>query len=109
MMKQLRSAIKSTAPKAREIISYDIPFYEYKAPGYKGRMIYFGAFKTHVSVFVVPRKVPPALAKQLKTYKVAKSTLRFPVGTKIPLAMIKQLVKIRMKEINASLKLTAKK
>lgn len=103
MMKQLRSTIKAASPKAREIISYDIPFYEYKAPGYKGRMMYFGGFKTHVSVFVVPRKIPPALAKQVEKYKVAKSTLRFPIGTKIPVAMIKQLVKLRMKEIDQSL------
>lgn len=66
-------------------------------------MAYFGAFRTHVSVFVVPRSVPLALAKKMKLYQAGRATLRFPIGTKIPITMIKQLVKIRMKEIDRSL------
>lgn len=104
MLRQLRSAIKSACPAAKETISYAIPFYEYKSSGYPGRMIYFAAYKSHVGVYVVPRSLPPALAKQVAKYKQAKSTLHFPIGTKIPVGMIRQLVKIRMKEINASLK-----
>jgi len=103
MMKQLRAAIRSTAPKAQEMISYAIPFYQYKSLGFKGRMIYFAAYPSHIGVYVVPRKIPPVLAKQVAKYKAGKSTLQFPIGTKIPIAMIKQLVKIRMKEIDASL------
>jgi len=100
---------EEAAPKAKERISYGIPFYEYKSPGYKGRMVYFGTFKNHVSMFVVPEAVPPAIAKQLKPYKVAKSTLRFPIGTKVPVSLIKKLVKLRMKEINQTLKPKTKK
>lgn len=104
MMKQIRAAIKSVAPKTNERISYAIPFYEYKSPGYKGRLAYFGAFKSHVSMFVVPEKISPALVKEVQQYKVAKSTLRFPIGTKVPVALIKKLIKLRMKEIDANLK-----
>jgi uncharacterized protein YdhG (YjbR/CyaY superfamily) len=107
MMKQIRSAIKSVAPKTNERISYAIPFYEYKSPGYKGRLAYYGAFKSHVSMFVVPEKVSASLAKQLKRYRVAKSTLRFPLGTKVPVTLIKRLIKLRMKEIDANLKKNA--
>ena len=102
MMKQLRQTIRATAPQAKEMISYRLPFYEYRSPGYKGRMIYFGAFRTHVSVFVVPRQVPAALKKQMATYQAGRSTLQFPLGSKLPLAMIKQLIKIRINEIDAS-------
>lgn len=109
MMKQLRSAIRSTCPQATETISYAIPFYEYKSAGYTGRMMYFAGYKSHIGVYVVPRKIPVGLAKQVAKYKKAKSTLQFPIGTKIPVAMIKQLVKIRMKEIDASLRTKAKK
>lgn len=104
MMKQLRAAIKSAAPKAKEMISYDIPFYEYKSPGYKGRLVYYGAFTNHVSIFIVPRKVPPELAKQMKPYKKSKSSLHFVFGKKPPIALVKKLVKLRMKEIDESLK-----
>lgn len=109
MMKQIRAAIRSAAPQATEMISYAIPFYQYKSLGFKGRMIYFAAYPSHVGVYVVPRNIPPALAKQVAKFKAGKSTLQFPIGTKIPVTMIKQLVKLRMKEIDESLKVKGKK
>ena len=101
MMKEIRSAIRSAAPEAAESISYGMPFYAYKYPGYKGRLTYFGAFTKHVSLFIVPRKVSAAMAAQLKRYKAAKATLQFPIGSRVPVAMIKKLVKLRMKEIDS--------
>ena len=101
MMKEIRLAIMSAAPTAEESISYGMPFYAYKYPGYKGRLAYFGAFSKHVSLFIVPRKVPADIAAQLKRYKAAKATLQFPLGSKVPVGMIKRLVKLRMKEINS--------
>ena len=54
-LKQLRQAIKRAAPRAAERISYGMPFYEYGGSGYKGRLIYFAAFKQHIGVFIPPR------------------------------------------------------
>ena len=101
MMKQIRAAIRSAAPGAEESISYGMPFYAYKYAGYKGRLAYFGAFTKHVSLFIIPRKVPSDMAGQLKRYKAEKATLRFPLGSKVPVGMIKKLVKLRMKEIDS--------
>lgn len=108
-MKQLRAIIKAACPKAKERISYGIVFFEYRSPGYAGRMIYFGAAKHHIGVYVVPKHLPPALKKHVEKYKKAKATLHFPVGEKVPAALIRQLVKLRMKEIDATLKVKAKK
>jgi len=104
MLKELRRSIRATCPKAEEMISYRMPFYQYQKAGYVGRMIYFAAFAHHVGVYVVPRSLPPAVAKHVERYKTAKATLRFPFGTKIPTALIRQLVRIRMKEIDAVVK-----
>lgn len=101
MMKEIRAAIRSAAPAAEESISYGMPFYAYKYPGYKGRLAYFGAFARHVSLFIIPRKVPADIAALLKRYKAAKATLQFPLGSKIPVGMIRKLVKLRMKEIES--------
>jgi uncharacterized protein YdhG (YjbR/CyaY superfamily) len=78
-----------------------MPFYEYRFPGYKGRLVYFGAFARHVSIFIVPRTMPAAIAAQIKPYRVAKATLQFPIGTRVPASLIKKLVKLRMKEIDS--------
>lgn len=101
MMKQIRVAIRAVAPEAEEKMSYGMPFYEYKFPGYKGRLAYFGAYKKHISFYAIPRNIPPALDKQLEQYKAAKATLQFPIGTKVPIALLKQLVKLRRDEIDA--------
>ena len=101
MMRQIRATILAVAPEAKEKISYRMPFYEYKFPGYKGRLAYFASFKDHVSFFAIPREVPMDLAKQLERYKMAKATLQFPIGTKVPVALLRQLVKLRKKDIDA--------
>ena len=82
-------------------MSYGMPFYEYKFPGYKGRLAYFGAYKKHISFYAVPRNLPPALDEKLEQYKAAKATFQFPIGAKVPVALLKQLVKLRKDEIDA--------
>lgn len=78
-----------------------MPFYEYKFPGYKGRLAYFAAFKKHVSFYAIPGNLPPALNKKLEQYKASKATLQFPIGTKVPVELLKQLVKLRKDDIDA--------
>src|SRR5690348_8180846 len=81
MMKQIRAAIRATVPEAEEKMSYGMPFYEYRFPGYKGRLAYFAAYKKHISFYAVPHNIPVALDKKLEQYKAAKATLQFPLGT----------------------------
>jgi uncharacterized protein YdhG (YjbR/CyaY superfamily) len=90
-LKELRTIIKKTAPRAEEKISYGMPYY-----GYFGRLAYFAYAKTHVGLYVPP----PVIAdhqKDLKNYKTAKATVQFPLDKKLPVALIKKLVKARMK------------
>jgi uncharacterized protein YdhG (YjbR/CyaY superfamily) len=100
MMKQIRTAIRATVPEAEEKMSYGIPFYEYRFPGYKGRLAYFGAYKKHISFYAVPHNIPVALDKKLERYKAARATLQFRLGTKIPVGLLKRLVKLRKDEID---------
>lgn len=101
MMKQIRATIRAVAPEADEKMSYGIPFYEYKFPGYRGRLAYFGAYKKHISFYAVPHNVPRALDMQMEQYKAAKATLQFPIGRKVPVILLKELVKLRKNEIDA--------
>jgi uncharacterized protein YdhG (YjbR/CyaY superfamily) len=104
MMKQIRAAIRATVPEAEEKMSYGMPFYEYKFPGYKGRLAYFAMFKNHISFYALPRSVPVAISKQLEQYRAAKATLQFPLDKKVPVALLKKLVKLRKDEIDAGVK-----
>ena len=90
-MKELRAVIKRAAPAAVERISYGMPYY-----GYKGRLAYFAFAKAHIGLYI-PTPVIAEHARELKGYETAKATVRFPLHKKIPVALIKKLVKARMK------------
>jgi uncharacterized protein YdhG (YjbR/CyaY superfamily) len=90
LLRQLRRTIKGAAPRAAERISYRIPFYEYK-----GRLIYFAAFKDHVSMY------PSGDAKGLEEYLTEKATLRFPLDRPLPLDRIRKLIEERVRQRDA--------
>ena len=91
-LKELRAIIKSVAPKADERISYGMPYY-----GYKGRLTYFRLSKSHIGLYVPP----PVIAEhkeELKDYGTSTATVRFPLDKKLPVALIKKLIKARIKK-----------
>ncbi|HKC04670.1 MAG TPA: DUF1801 domain-containing protein [Patescibacteria group bacterium] len=90
-LKEIRASIKSAAPKAEEKISYAMPYY-----GYKGRLVYFAYFKNHIGVYLTP-PITAIFKKELKDYETHMATIRFPHNKKLPLALIKKLVRARVK------------
>lgn len=89
---QIRKIIRSAAPSAQEKISYGMPFYSYK-----GRLVYFAHAKEHVGVYAMMAAMD-ALKSEVKPYRTSKATLRFPLDEKLPVALIKKLVKLQMKK-----------
>lgn len=90
-LKELREVIKSVAPEAEEKLSYGMPYY-----GYKGRLVYFGYAKSHVGLYIPPPVVVEH-KNELKNYVTATSTVQFPLDKPLPTALIKKLVKARVK------------
>ena len=89
-LKQLRAAIRKTAPAAEERISYGMPYY-----AYHGRLAYFSLWKTHIGLYI-PTPVLAEHAAELKAYETTSATVRFPLDKKLPVALIRRLVKARM-------------
>jgi len=92
MLKELRTMIRKAAPKAEERISYGMPYY-----GYKGRLVYFRLSKKHIGLYI-PTPVIEEHKEELKKYETATATIRFPLDKKLPVALIKKLVRARMKK-----------
>ena len=91
-LEKLRKVVKAAAPKATEVISYQIPMYKHH-----GMLVGFAAFKDHCSFF--PGANPIATHKdELKAYETSKGTIRFPFGNPLPAALVKKLVKTRVAE-----------
>lgn len=94
-LETLRAQIKAAAPKAEETISYGMPAYKYKGP-----LVYFGAFKKHCSFFPGSATIL-ANQKDLKGFTVAKGTIQFTPEKPLPAALVKRIVKERIRENEA--------
>ena len=89
-LQEIRAVIRKAAPNAEERISYGMPYY-----GYKGRLAYFAYAKGHIG-FYIPPPVIEEHEKELKAYGTSTATVRFPLNEKLPVRLIKKLVKARM-------------
>lgn len=91
-LERLRQMIVKTSPDAEEVISYGMP-------GYKlhGMLVYFAAFKNHCSFFPGSRMVE-SMKAELKGYKTSKGTIQFTVDKPLPAALVKKIVKSRIKD-----------
>ena len=94
-LKEIRAAIREAAPTAVESISYGMPYYDYR-----GRLAWFGLAKSHIGFYIRPPIVEEH-KNELAAYETTKSTVRFPLDKKIPVSLIKKLVKARMKKNDA--------
>jgi len=96
---QLRRMIRAAAPKADESISYQIPAYKLNGKA----LVYFAAFRTHVSLFALPLPLKEH-EHELKGYQTAKGTVRFPLDKPLPVALIRKLLKTGVEKNEAGRK-----
>ena len=92
ILRKIRATIRKNAPAAREVISYSIPGYMYE-----GMLIFFAAFKGHVSVYPAPRS-HAAFKEELSAYKGGKGTVQFAFGEPVPYDLITKIVKFRVRD-----------
>ncbi|HMQ69618.1 MAG TPA: DUF1801 domain-containing protein [Ignavibacteria bacterium] len=94
ILRQIRDAIKKTAPAAEETISYNMPAFKMKKV-----LVYFAAYKNHIGFYALPSG-NKAFQKELSKYKTGKGSIQFPLKEKIPFGLIKKIVEFRIKEIS---------
>lgn len=94
-LREVRAAIREAAPDSAESISYGMAYY-----GYKGRLAWFGLHKEHIGIYLRP----PVIAehkKELAGFVTTKSAVHLPLNRRIPVALVKRLVKARMRKNEA--------
>jgi uncharacterized protein YdhG (YjbR/CyaY superfamily) len=90
----LRRYIHAVAPRTEERISYGIP-----ALRLNGRsLVFFGAWANHCAFYPGSSATLKKFRNDLKSFQVAKGTIRFSPDNPIPIAVVKKLVKARMAE-----------
>ncbi|HTA27505.1 MAG TPA: DUF1801 domain-containing protein [Bacteroidia bacterium] len=92
LLKEVRAAIQEAAPQAEEVISYSMPAYRLN-----GIVVWFGGHTHHIG-FYPHGATMEKFKKELARYKQTKGSIRFPMDEPIPIALIKKMVKLRVKE-----------
>lgn len=94
---EIRAAIRGIAPGVHESTSYfDIPGFFYPGYDYNGMF----AWISYKDGFIGLHLRPPVIevhAKELLGYATTKAIVRFPAGQKVPIALVKKLVRASLK------------
>jgi uncharacterized protein YdhG (YjbR/CyaY superfamily) len=90
-LEAMRKTIRSVAPEAEEVISYQLPTFRYH-----GLLVAIGARPNHCALYVLNPAVMDQLGKELARYDTSKGTIRFPIGKPMPAALLRKIVKARM-------------
>jgi uncharacterized protein YdhG (YjbR/CyaY superfamily) len=93
VLENLRKEIKAAAPKAEEIISYQIPTYKYH-----GALVHFVAREDYCSFIVASKAVLEGFKRELAGYNTSGTTIHFTAGNPLPAALVKKIVKARIAE-----------
>ena len=93
-LRHIRAVIRSVVPKeTTEEISYGIPMFKYN-----GMLVGYAAFKKHCSLFPTGSSVLDQFKQELKGYRTSKGTLQFLPDKPLPDALVKKIVRARVKE-----------
>jgi uncharacterized protein YdhG (YjbR/CyaY superfamily) len=95
LLTKVRRAIRAAAPKATEVISYNIPAFRMH-----GILVYFAGFKNHVGLYP-PVRGDAAIEKAVAKYEGPKGNLKFPYDEPLPLALIGRIVRFKVRQDGA--------
>lgn len=92
-LESLRKMYREEILDYEETISYGIP--TFKRLGHY--VMYFAAFKNHISVYPAISKLEDSM-KELEKYQTGKGTFQFPLDQPLPIELIRKYVQLRVHE-----------
>ncbi len=94
-LQRIRAIIAQAVPQAEETISYSMPAFKYKGK----YLIAYAPFKNHLSLFPGPGPIETC-KKKLEKYTTSKGTIQFTIDKPMSATLIKEIVKVRCREID---------
>jgi uncharacterized protein YdhG (YjbR/CyaY superfamily) len=97
-LEELRSCIWQAVPAVSELMNYNIPAFALVKGGKRDKQIMVAGYPKHVGFYPHP-EVIDAFAGQLAAYKFAKGSIQFPLNKPIPKALIIEMVRFRLSQL----------
>jgi uncharacterized protein YdhG (YjbR/CyaY superfamily) len=91
-LREMRAAIRASAPGAVEGLKYGLPAFSYKRI-----LVVYGAHSQHIGFYPTPSAVS-AFKKELSQYKTAKGSIQFPIEKPLPLSLVRKITAFRVRE-----------
>jgi len=102
-LKKMRSIVRKACPDAQEVISYNMP-----ALYLEGVLIYYAGYKKHIGFYPTGSGIEH-FKSILTDYKWSKGAIQFPLDKSLPVQLITDIVKFRLKENNEKAQAKLKK
>lgn len=99
-LQKLRETVAAAAPEAEEGIVYGMPGFRLGGKGLVG----YSAFKDHYSFFPMGGSAIEPHRDQLGDHVTGKGTISFSYEERLPVTLIKKIVKTRLAEVTAKRK-----
>ncbi len=93
---RLRALITTTAPDAKESISYVMPAYKLNGKP----LVYFAGYVKHIGLYATPSG-HEAFAEDLAQFKQGKGSVQFPLDQDMPWDLIERIVTFKTDELSA--------
>lgn len=94
-LKQLRGIVRAAAPGVLETIRYRMPVYKLNGKPQVG----FAGFEKHIGFYPMSGSFLDGYKKELKGYARSKGGVQFPIAKPLPVALIKRLIRDRVKSL----------
>ena len=94
---KLRDTIAAAAPEADQGIAWSMPGFKLDGKAFVG----YAAFKNHYSFFPMSTAAIRAHEKALGDHVTGKGTISFGYDERLPVGVIKKIVKTRLAEVEA--------
>ena len=96
-LQAVRKSILSSAKGLEEVISYNIPGYKLEGKA----VVFIAGFKNHCSLYPMTKNLINSLGSKLDKFTIKGSTLQYEIGKPLPTALVKLIVKERIKMLKS--------
>lgn len=101
---ELKQAIRSVA-RFEPTVAYNMPAFRYKTK----IVACYEVCKEHIGYYPYSGRIVGQFSAKLKKYKTSVGAVQFPKDTRVPKQLVQQMVRARMREIDAQLVAKKKK